>query len=108
MEIRHLLAVAPALFVCAEFTAAQGIEEIVVTAQKREQGINDVGITVNAFTGAQLKDFGFSTAEDMALLTPGLTVNETAATGVPLYSIRGVGLSGLLHRRVVNGRTVLR
>lgn len=91
MKIRHLPAFVPALFFCAEFAAAQGIEEIVVTAQKREQGINDVGITVNAFTGAQLKDFGFSTAEDMALLTPGLTVNETAATGVPLYSIRGVG-----------------
>jgi len=70
---------------------SQALEEIVVTAQKREQGINDVGITVNAFTGAQLKDYGFATAEDMALLTPGLTVNETAATGVPLYTIRGVG-----------------
>lgn len=71
--------------------SSQAIEEIIVTAQKREQGINDVGITVNAFTGQQLKDFGFTTAEDIALLTPGLTVNETAATGVPLYTIRGVG-----------------
>jgi iron complex outermembrane receptor protein len=70
---------------------SQAIEEIVVTAQKREQGANDVGITLNTFTGAQLKDFGFTAAEDMALLTPGLTVNETAATGVPLYTIRGVG-----------------
>jgi iron complex outermembrane receptor protein len=69
----------------------QALEEIVVTAQKREQGANDVGITMNAFTGAQLKDLGFTTAEDMAMLTPGLTVNETAATGVPLYTIRGVG-----------------
>jgi len=71
--------------------SGQALEEIIVTAQKREQGINDVGITVNAFTGQQLKDFGFTTAEDMAMLTPGLTVNETAATGVPLYTIRGVG-----------------
>ncbi len=70
---------------------AQGIEEIVVTAQKREQGVNDVGITVNAYTGEQLKDIGVYSAEDMALVTPGLTVNETAATGVPLYTIRGVG-----------------
>jgi len=70
---------------------AEVIEEIITTAQKREQGINDVGITVNAFTGQQLKDFGLSSAEDIAILTPGLTVNETAATGVPLYTIRGVG-----------------
>ncbi len=70
---------------------AEVIEEIITTAQKREQGINDVGITVNAYTGEQLKDFGLSSAEDIAILTPGLTVNETAATGVPLYTIRGVG-----------------
>jgi outer membrane receptor protein involved in Fe transport len=79
---------------------AQAIEEIIVTAQKREQGANDVGITINAFTGAQLKDFGFTTAEDMALLTPGLTVNETAATGR--------WLPGLLDRRVLDGWPVLR
>jgi len=71
--------------------SGQALEEIVVTAQKREQGANDVGITMNAFTGEMLQDFGFTTAEDMAMLTPGLTVNETAATGVPLYTIRGVG-----------------
>lgn len=71
--------------------SGQALEEIVVTAQKREQGANDIGITMNTFTGAQLKDLGFTSAEDMAMLTPGLTVNETAATGVPLYTIRGVG-----------------
>jgi len=93
MKMRRTFGVAA--FALATMTAtaalAQGIEEIVVTAQKREQSINDVGITVNAFTGQQLKDYGFATAEDMALITPGLTVNETAATGVPLYTIRGVG-----------------
>ena len=72
-------------------SSGQAIEEIVVTAQKREQSANDVGITLNAFTGAELKDLGFRSAEDIALLTPGVTVNETAATGVPLYTIRGVG-----------------
>ena len=67
------------------------LEETVVTAQKRAQNINDVGISINAFTGAQLQEFGVTTAEDLAQFTPGLTVNETAATGVPLYTIRGVG-----------------
>ena len=67
------------------------IEEVVVTAQKRAQGANDVGMTVNAFTGDTLQKLGVATAEDLALFTPGLTINDTAATGVPLYSIRGVG-----------------
>lgn len=67
------------------------LEEVIVTAQKRAQSANDVGITINAFTGDQIRDFGVFTAEDIAQRTPGLTVNETAATGVPLYTIRGVG-----------------
>lgn len=90
--VKRVVSALAALLVFAAGTLhAQAIEEIVVTAQKREQGANDVGITLNTFTGAQLKDFGLTAAEDMALLTPGLTVNETAATGVPLYTIRGVG-----------------
>lgn len=84
-------AVAAALLAPGQAALAAQIEEVVVTAQKREQGANDVGITINAFTGEQLQDFGVLTAEDVAMMTPGLTVNETAATGVPLYTIRGVG-----------------
>ncbi len=70
---------------------ATELVEIVVTAQKRAQGANDIGITMNAFSGDRLRDLGVSTSEDIATITPGLTVNETAATGVPLYTIRGVG-----------------
>lgn len=67
------------------------LEEVVVTAQKRAQGANDVGITINTFTGDQIRDLGVFTPEDIAQYTPGLTVNDTAATGVPIYTIRGVG-----------------
>ena len=67
------------------------LEEVIVTAQKRSQSENDIGITMNTWTGDELRDMGVVSAEDMALRTPGLTVNETAATGVPLYTIRGVG-----------------
>lgn len=67
------------------------LEVIEVTAQKHSQNVNEVGITVNAFSGEQLKDLGVDSSEDLAIYTPGLTVNETSATGVPLYTIRGVG-----------------
>ena len=90
---RRLIASAVALAALGmtSLTATAQIEEVIVTAQKRAQSANDVGITINAFSGDQLKDSGVLTAEDIAVLTPGLTVNETAATGVPLYTIRGVG-----------------
>ncbi len=84
LSVGILMPAAPAL-------ADKAIEEIMVTAQKREQGINDVGFTVTAFTGELLKERGISTSEDIAQITPGLTVNDTAATGVPLYTIRGIG-----------------
>jgi iron complex outermembrane recepter protein len=67
------------------------LEEVVVTAQKRAQNVNDIPISIKAYTGDQLRMLGVSSAEDMAQFTPGLTVNDTAATGVPLYTIRGVG-----------------
>ena len=67
------------------------IEEVVVTAQKHVQSVNDIPITITAFTGERLANQGVVTPENIALLTPGLTVNQTAATGVPLYTLRGVG-----------------
>src|SRR5690606_21702465 len=69
------------------------LAEIVVTAQKRAQSINDVGITINAFTGDMLRDRGIRSADEMALVTPGLTINESFTNGVPVYTIRGVGFS---------------
>lgn len=93
---RKRAALYAAVLAASAVTAADGfaqtrLEEVVVTAQKRAQSANDVGITINAFSGEQIKDLGVLTAEDIAQYTPGLTVNETAATGVPLYTIRGVG-----------------
>ena len=69
------------------------LEEVIVTAQKREQGINDVGITVNAFTAAQLENYGVRSAEDLETITPGLTVTDAQPHGVPVYTIRGVGFA---------------
>lgn len=92
--MRKLLSLSLALMMGAALTHAQEgriIEEVVVTAQKHSQNANDVPITINAFTGKTLQDQGVITPENIAILTPGLTVNETAATGVPLYTIRGVG-----------------
>lgn len=67
------------------------LEEVVVTAQKRAQNLNDVGISVNAFTGENMKDLGISNATDMAQHTPGLVYSETSPSNVPVYSIRGMG-----------------
>ncbi|MFT5572284.1 MAG: iron complex outermembrane receptor protein [Cryomorphaceae bacterium] len=68
------------------------LEEIVVTAQKREQGLQDVGVSITAFTGQQMEALGWENSLDVAAQTPGLTT--TSNTGDPgniaLFSIRGV------------------
>jgi len=85
------LAPAALLLAASAVSAERIIEEVIVTAQKHAESANDVGITMNAFTGEKLKDLGVVTPEDLALHTQALTVSDTAATGVPLYTIRGVG-----------------
>ena len=46
------------------------LEEIVVTAQKREQNLQDVGISVTAFSGNQIRELGYTNTIDIAAQTP--------------------------------------
>ncbi|MGB0541833.1 MAG: hypothetical protein ACPGJP_03915, partial [Hyphomicrobiales bacterium] len=53
-----LLGSIPAYLHAQDEVASFGLEEIVVTAQKREQNINDVGMTIDVATGDALKTAG--------------------------------------------------
>ena len=65
--------------------------EIVVTAQKREQSINDVGLTIQAATADALADRGIKDVGDLSKLVPGFIA--TASTfATPVYTLRGIGL----------------
>ena len=74
------------------YAAAQSalLEEIVVTAQKREQSLQDVGVSVTAFSGDQLSELGFTKAIDVVSQTPGLEVSGAGGGTINTYSIRGV------------------
>ena len=52
-------------------SAQNVLEEIVVTAQKREQNIQDVGIAITAFTGDQMRTLGITNSFDIANFAPG-------------------------------------
>ena len=70
---------------------AQVLEEVVVTAQKREQNIQDVGIAITAFSGDQISQLGWTNAENVAAQTPGLVATSYNNAGtISLFSIRGV------------------
>ena len=68
------------------------IEEIVVTAQKREQRLIDVPISIVAMSAAEIEARGISNFEDLGLAVPGLTVQDNGGN-VRRAFIRGLGNS---------------
>ncbi|WP_116365401.1 TonB-dependent receptor [Parahaliea mediterranea] len=72
---------------------AQALEEVIVTAQKRAQSMQDVGIAVSAFTADQLGQLGVNRPIDLAAQTPGLDIKNTVGNSNPVITIRGVGLN---------------
>ncbi len=74
--------------------AAAQADEIVVTAQKREQNLQDVGISMTAFTGEGLRERGVTDSTDIADFVPNLEIGDPAGAGSqPTIFIRGVGLN---------------
>jgi outer membrane receptor protein involved in Fe transport len=70
-------------------TADTAADEVIVTAQRLEQRIEDVPITVTALTGARLADIGASELDEIAAFVPGLQVQEQSANN-PGFVIRGI------------------
>lgn len=66
------------------------VEELIVTAQKREQRLLDVPISVSAFSGRQMAEAGITDLQSLSFAVPGLLVAETGANQRRI-SIRGIG-----------------
>jgi iron complex outermembrane receptor protein len=82
---------AAACFAAAGGVFAQGVlEEVIVTAQKREQSAQDVGISITAFSGDQMKTLGFQQSIDIARMTPGVHTGGSLAGQTTMFTIRGV------------------
>jgi len=65
-------------------------DEIVVTAQKREQNAQDVGISINAFSGAEVDALNVEDSFDIANFTPGVHISGNLAGQNTQFTIRGV------------------
>jgi iron complex outermembrane receptor protein len=79
----------PALAQDAAPAAEDELDRIVVTAQKREQQIEDVPIAINAYSGEFLEAQGIIDYGDLGNLVPGLEV-QTQSVSNPSISIRGI------------------
>ena len=70
---------------------AQGVlEEVIVTAQKREQSLQDVPVAVSAFTGEMLQQSGVKDMFDLQANAPSLIVSQTQTSTTTTFAIRGV------------------
>jgi len=65
------------------------LADIVVTAQKRPEKLQDVPITIEAFDAARLANSGIDTVNDLATVVPGLVYTDVTGYGLPY--LRGIG-----------------
>lgn len=70
------------------------IEEVIVTSQKREERLQDVPISITAFSEDKLEALGIDSVQDVQRATPGFTV--TQSSGFNVTFLRGVGSDAFL------------
>jgi len=84
------LAVAGVVSIPAVGWAAEAIEEVVVTAQRTEQSVQEVPIAVSAFSGEMMEDKQIINPSDLQLAAPNVSFTATNFGGSS-FSIRGIG-----------------
>ncbi|MCK9504612.1 MAG: TonB-dependent receptor [Porticoccaceae bacterium] len=79
-----------AILALAGSVNAAVLEEVIVTAQKRAENLQDVPITLTAFDGEALDKFGITDTRSLEATTPGLISSKTTSTGQSFW-LRGIG-----------------
>lgn len=89
--VRTALAAAIACGIAIPAAAAE-LDEIVVTAQKRSEELQKVGIAVDAFGAGELREFGMHALADVTRFSNNVQLFDEYGSGQPTWVIRGVGL----------------
>ena len=72
----------------------EGVGEIIVTAQRRDQNLQDVGVSVTAISGDNLRQLGIVESRELVKAVPGVLLESTAGGGVNAFlTIRGISQS---------------
>ena len=83
------LSVAACLLATVDSPSAAMLEEVVVTAQKREESLQDIPVAVTAFGESQLEDSGFDSIADLAQMAPSMQFGNFGP--VTFVTMRGIG-----------------
>ena len=84
-------AVAAALYSASVFAQTATLEEVIVTATKRAESLQDTPVTVNAFSADTIQEAGINNAGDLAIMTPALAIAVNTSPFNARMTIRGVG-----------------
>ena len=77
----------------ATTAAPQPVEgDIIVTAQRRAESLNDIGMSVQAVDSQTLSDLRVTDVRDLTAVAPSFTVSQSYQ-GVPTYTLRGIGFN---------------
>ena len=91
---RFTLASLGFLFFISSSVISQEIEEVVVTATKKAESIQDLALSIEAFTSESIEANMIEDASDLQEVVPGLIVDKGIGSGVS-YAIRGTGSYGV-------------
>jgi iron complex outermembrane receptor protein len=85
----------PTVSYSAAPSVSQAVEEVLVTARRREESLQDVPIAISAFGGDALEEQGVQRIENMNAVAPNLSVMGGVNTGESTASFRVRGLPGV-------------
>ena len=66
------------------------LTEIVVTARKRDESLQNVPVTVDAFTAQTIKAAGIESPRDFVAMVPNMTIVEVQNVGNSFITVRGI------------------
>jgi iron complex outermembrane receptor protein len=84
-----LSSISPAFVLAAENV----LEEVIVSAQKREQNLQEVSIAITAFDAEQIRNLSVINLEEITQYVSGVELFDDRGAGQPTWVIRGVGLA---------------
>jgi iron complex outermembrane receptor protein len=87
-------ALSAALFVTTTLAeeADTALEEIVVTAQRRSQSVQDIGVAITAMSGEDMQALRIQQPLSLSTISPSLSTMNATTDSTPLFLIRGIGL----------------
>jgi iron complex outermembrane receptor protein len=72
--------------------ADSGLEEVVVTAQRRSQSVQEVGVAITAISGDEMQALRIQQPLSLSTVSPSLSTMNATTDSTPLFLIRGIGL----------------